>query len=70
MDIWIFLSLVAVGPIRECRKLIEALKHSPDGSAASTDVFANFNIKTDINGHDKSQNATSLERICAEKVTH
>lgn len=74
MDIWVFLSVVAVGPIKECRKLAEgifngAMDQSP-GYPPSVNVFANFDLKNDSTNsrENKNDGNISLQRICSEKV--
>jgi hypothetical protein len=78
MDIWVFLSVIAVGPIKECRKLAEGFFNgamsSHPGSSPSTQVFVNFDLKnndnTNAENNDNNNNAVefNLQRICSEKV--
>jgi hypothetical protein len=74
-----YLSVVAVGPIKECRKFAEEAlwKTDKNGYARRITVFANFNVKNNgdnstnnsiTDNNNESENEINLQRICAEKV--
>jgi hypothetical protein len=79
MFIMKYLSVIAVGPIKECRKFAEEAlwKMDKNGYARRSTVFANFNVKNNgdnstenpiTENNNESENEINLQRICAEKV--